>query len=151
MQQHAIASELARIIDETLPQLRSVSETAASKKPKPETWSAKEIVGHLVDSAANNHQRFIRAQQTSELTLPGYEQDAWVRAQDYQNQQWREIVDFWASYNRVLAQIIRRLPESAMNTSCRIGNDAPKPLRDIVEHYVTHLRHHLAQIHERIA
>ena len=67
------------------------------RKPHPSVWSVKEIVGHLIDSAANNHQRFVRAQQVPELTFPGCAQDAWVRSQGYQEQAWRALLEFWGS------------------------------------------------------
>lgn len=92
-----------------------------------------------------------QAQQTSELTFPGYEQDAWVRAQGYQDRPWLELVDFWAACNRQLSQVIRRIPESALPVPCRIGTDDPVPLSFLVEDYLVHLRHHLQQIQERRA
>jgi hypothetical protein len=52
-------------------------------KPAPDRWSKKEILGHLIDSAANNHQRFVRAQGTPRLEFPGYEQEFWVATQAY--------------------------------------------------------------------
>ena len=146
-----LADELASIVEHASVQLRAISDEVAATKVRPEVWSIKEIVGHLIDSAANNHHRFVRAQQTSELTFPGYEQDAWVRAQGYQDRPWLELVDFWAAYNRQLSQVIRRIPESALPVPCRIGTDDPVPLSFLVEDYLVHLRHHLRQIQERRA
>jgi hypothetical protein len=50
---------LCRIIP---PLLLVIDEQTFSHKPAPGKWSKKEIPGHLVDSANNNHQRFLRAQ-----------------------------------------------------------------------------------------
>jgi len=54
--------ELQRIVDETEPRLRTVSHDRAAARPAPDRWSAKEMMGHLIDSAANNHRRFVEAQ-----------------------------------------------------------------------------------------
>jgi hypothetical protein len=144
-----IADELIRVVDEAARGLRTLPETVAAAKPRPEVWSVKEILGHLVDSAANNHQRFVRAQQVAELSLPGYDQDFWVRSQDHQGRRWTELLEFWVSYNHHLSQTIRRIPEPALAARCRIGADEPVTLRFLVEDYVVHLRHHLKQIEER--
>src|SRR5688572_19401055 len=110
---HSLADELTRVIDLAAVELRSIDEALAASKPGPGVWSVKEIVGHLVDSAANNHQRFVRAQQTREFSFPGYAQDTWVQSQDYQSRPWSELVDFWRLYNHHLGHVIRRTPDSA--------------------------------------
>jgi DinB superfamily len=146
-----VADELDAIVDEASIWLRDVPEALAATKLSPRRWSVKEIFGHLVDSVANNHQRFVRAQQSGggEFAFPGYEQDDWVRLQAYQERPWQELVELWALYNRHLAHAIRRIPESSLSVSCRIGTNEPVTLRFLVEDYVVHLRHHLQQIRER--
>lgn len=146
---HVLADELIRIVDKAAAGLRTLSEAAAAVRKRPGAWSIKEIVGHLVDSAANNHQRFVRAQQASELAFPGYEQDAWVRVQDYQGLPWLELIQFWTFYNHHLAHVIGRIQPAALDARCRIGTNDPVTLRYLIEDYVVHLRHHLNQIEER--
>jgi hypothetical protein len=41
--------------------LAAFSEAESEERPAPERWTKKEVVGHLIDSASNNHQRFVRA------------------------------------------------------------------------------------------
>ncbi|MGE0444686.1 MAG: DinB family protein [Vicinamibacterales bacterium] len=144
-----LADTLDALLAATAPALRALDEQVAGLKPDPSTWSIKEVLGHLVDSAANNHQRFVRAQEIGELVLPGYEQDHWVRAQAYQARPWAEIVQLWEVYNRHLAHVIRHIPAPALETRCRIADYAPVTLGFIVEDYVTHMRHHLQQIETR--
>jgi hypothetical protein len=144
-----LADELKRIVDETAPELRAFAEEAASAKRKPEVWSIKETLGHLIDSAANNHQRFVRAQQVDTFSWPGYAQEAWVRLQDHQSRPWLELVEFWIHYNRHLAHTIARIPDKALNVPCRIGTSAPVTLGFLLQDYLSHLRHHLKQIRER--
>lgn len=145
----SLADELARVIDIAGVELRAIDDSVAAAKRAPDVWSVKEIVGHLVDSAANNHQRFVRAQPGREFSFPGYEQDAWVQSQDYQNQSWPELVDLLVLYNHHLAHVIRRMPDSASAVPCRIGTNEAVSLAFLVEDYLVHLRHHLKQIQER--
>ena len=143
------AIELLKIVDETAVELRSLSGESAAAKPNPDVWSVKEILGHLIDSAANNHQRFVRAQHVQRLEFPGYEQNLWTRSQDYQSCSWDELVDFWMLYNRHLAHVVLKVPAAALDISCRIGEGQPVTLRFLIEDYLRHLRHHLNQIAER--
>jgi len=147
----SLADELTRVVDLGAVELRAIDATLAASKQKPEAWSVKQIVGHLIDSASNNHQRFVRAQHTRELSFPSYEQDAWVLSQDHQARPWRELVDFWVLYNHHLAHVIRRIPDAATGVSCRIGTGEPITLSALVEGYVAHVKHHLMQIQERRA
>jgi hypothetical protein len=146
----SVADELIRVVDEAAKGLRTLDERRAAAKPRPEVWSVKEILGHLIDSAANNHQRFVRAQQVAELAMPGYDQDHWVKSQGHQNRGWPELLEFWVSYNHHLSHVIRRIPESALAVPCRIGASEPVTLGFLVEDYAVHLRHHLKQIQERL-
>ena len=147
----SLADELIRVVDEAATELRAIDEMLATSKRRPDVWSVKEIVGHLIDSAANNHQRFVRAQQVAELSLQGYDQDAWVRSQDHQSRLWPELLEFWVLYNHHLSHTIRCIPESALSVRCRIGTNEAVTLRFLVEDYMVHLRHHLKQIKERRA
>jgi hypothetical protein len=146
----SLADELAREVEMAAVELRAIDEAVAVSKPDPAVWSVKEIVGHLLDSAANNHHRFVRAQQAAEFSFPGYLQDVWVQSQDYQGRPWHELVDFWRLYNRHVAHVIRRTPDSAAETPCRIGAAGAVTLRFLMEDYLVHLRHHLKQIQGRL-
>jgi len=145
----ALADELKRIVEESALELRVLDERAASAKKKPDVWSIKEILGHLIDSAANNHQRFVRAQESDTFIWPGYAQEAWVHLQDHQSRPWLELVELWIHYNRHLAHVISRISDKALNVPCRIGTSDPVTLSFLLQDYLTHLRHHLSQIRER--
>lgn len=140
------AEELLQAVESTAARLARVDAAAAAERPAPDKWCIKEIVGHLIDSAANNHQRFVRGQYGGALVLPGYAQDFWVDAQGYVVSPWPELVDFWRLYNRHLARVMRRLPRADLDVECHIGPYAPVPLGFIVEDYVAHLKHHILQI-----
>ena len=109
-------------------------------------WSRKQVLGHLIDSASNNHQRFVRAVLQSSLEFPGYQQDDNVRMEAPQEADWDVLVDLWAAYNRYLAHIIARVPQAKLDTPCRIGSGHAVTLGFLIEDYLRHLIHHLEQL-----
>jgi len=140
------AERLERLIAAVPQRLADITDADASARPQPGRWSKKEILGHLIDSAANNHQRFVRVQLAPALEFPGYAQEEWVSAQSYATERWPDVVNLWLLFNRHLLHIIRNIPAAAALRPITIGGDAPKPLEDVVRGYVDHLEHHLEQI-----
>ena len=138
-----VAGELLGVVEAASESLRRIGDPEASLKNGPDNWSKKEILGHLLDSAVNNHHRFVRAQQGEELTFPGYAQEHWVSSQRYAERPWPELVDLWRLYNRHLAHIISLIPEEKLAVICVIGTNEPVSLGYLVEDYVVHMRHHL--------
>jgi len=140
-----MVSPLLSVVAFAVPHLTALSEDAAARKPSPDKWSKKEILGHLIDSAANNHQRFVRLQLEREIGLPGYEQDGWVRVNHYQQTPWTDIVALWTAYNRHLATVIESLDPSALGHVWHSpGGDVT--LEFLASDYVEHMKHHLRQI-----
>jgi len=141
-----VAGELRDEVDAVLPRLRRMAEADVSRDRGPGKWMKKEILGHLIDSAANNHQRFVRAPAADPFVGPGYDQNAWVAANRYRERPWSELVDLWAGLNRHLAHVIAGVPAEKLQTRCLIGDSQPAPLEWWIRDYVRHLKHHLAQI-----
>jgi hypothetical protein len=141
-----LSEKLISVIEAAEPRLRQISEPESEEPVLSGGWSRKQVLGHLIDSASNNHQRFIRAALQSSLDFPGYDQNGNTRVQAPQEANWLLLVSLWAAYNRYLAHIIARLPASKLETQCRIGSGAPVTLKFIATDYLTHLLHHLTQI-----
>lgn len=141
-----LSEQLVRIVEAAQIVLRQVTEAESIKPVLTGGWSRKQVVGHLIDSASNNHQRFVRAALQATLELPGYDQDGCVRMQAVQEAPWTLLTALWGEYNRYLAHVIAHLPPAKLETICRIGSDEPVTLRFIAEDYVRHLMHHLSQI-----
>lgn len=141
-----LASRLLEIVNAAEPRLLAVSAEESLLPVLRGGWSRRQVVGHLIDSASNNHQRFVRALLADALRFPGYDTDGNVRVQAVQEADWVLLVSLWASYNRYLAHVIGQLPENKLETVCRIGDREPVTLRFLAIDYVDHLVHHLGQI-----
>jgi hypothetical protein len=109
-------------------------------------WTRKQIVGHLLDSAANNRQRFVRAAIHGSFTGPDYAQDAWVAAHGYAGQSWETLLRWWNVEHEILAAAVENIPEERLDASCIVGDDAPVSLRFLIEDYLRHQRWHFAQL-----
>ena len=140
--------EYRSLLAMAVPRLLSISEADSSAPRAPDKWSRKEILGHLIDSASNNHQRFVRAQLSSEIRLPDYEQEAWVHTQGYQNEQWGNLVQLWNMYNLHLLHVGAGISPERLNSLCFIGDNEPVTLELLFSDYVRHVKHHLEQIFE---
>jgi hypothetical protein len=141
-----IAQELMAEVERAEATLRALGEAEVSQDRGPGKWTRKEILGHLIDSAANNHQRFVRAQSADLLVWPGYEQNAWVAVQRHRERPWPELVGLWVALNRHLAHVIEVTAPDKLRTSCVIGGRAPVTLEWLMRDYLRHLRHHLEQL-----
>ena len=152
-------AELRSVTEHAVSELLRVSPEWAKRRPAPDKWSIKEIVGHLIDSASNNHQRFVRAQWSPDLVCPTYEQDAWVQSQRYRDAPWPDLALFWRYFNLHLAQVLEAIPQADRERPRSIHNldkvayrpvpaAEPVTLDYFMGDYVEHLKHHLKQIAE---
>jgi hypothetical protein len=140
--------------------LRALEARTNSSSHPAEQWTAKEILGHLIDSAANNHQRFIRAQSMEELVFPGYEQNSWVELQNYNDESWLDLIQLWSLYNLHLIHVVTQIPQNVLTKPRKTHNldqiawkavdsNQPVTLLYFVRDYLGHLKHHLNQIYDR--
>ncbi len=140
------ADRLSGLVERAAPVLRAIGEREAAKPALPGGWSRKQVIGHLIDSASNNHQRFVRAALHGGFEGPGYDQNGWVGIQAYQDAPWATLVEIWSALNRLLSYVLAHLPAEASAAPCRVGEHAAMPLEVLAREYLSHLRHHLEQI-----
>ena len=141
-----VANSLRKVVAEALPVLQSISNEEASNKPLPHKWSKKEILGHLIDSAGNNQQKFVRTMAESHLEFVGYQQNFWVDSQKYNTADWQTLIDLWQAFNLHLAHIIENVKPETLSHTITISDAGNFTLKFIMEDYVEHLKHHLSQI-----
>jgi hypothetical protein len=141
-----LSDQLRCLVETAEPGLRQIPESESRRPALPGGWSRKQVMGHLIDSASNNHQRFVRAMLQPSLDFPSYDQEGNIRVQAVQEADWVLLVSLWAAYNRYLAHLIAHIPPSQLDMPCRIGAGEPVTLGFLASGYLTHLRHHLRQI-----
>jgi len=144
-------------IETAAPRLLQISEAQSEQPRAEEHWSAKQIIGHLIDSATNNHARFVLAQIKDDLVFPGYDQNSWVTIQHYQQAPWPRLVDLWRVYNLHLLHVMAFTPADQLTKRCvqhslqtiafeTVTESEPATLEYLMKDYVVHLKHHLSQI-----
>ena len=141
-------AEFSAILDLAAAELPRLTDTATRADGN---WSRKQILGHLIDSAAKNHQRFVRGQLDRELVTPGYAQEQWVETERFNDRDWNELVQFWLAYNRHLLHLMSHVSPARLSSIIRIGGDDPVSLEFVMIDYVRHMKHHLKQIGVRAA
>ena len=141
-----VAQHLREVIHAAKPRLLAITESRASEKPCPDKWSIKEILGHLVDSASNNHQRIVRMQESDNIGKFSYDQVHWVTSQHYATEKWDDLVNAWYFYNAHLAHVIEHIDPKSLNNMCDVDYGKSMTLLVVAEDYLKHLHHHLGQI-----
>ncbi|MBM3820328.1 MAG: DinB family protein [Acidimicrobiia bacterium] len=154
----AVAADLRAAIEEGVALFAGTGEDITARRPSPGKWSAREVIGHLIDSACNNQRRFIINQgNVDRLIVDPYEQNEWVERSCYADTAGADLVATWTAYNRHIARVLEAIPDAALNrplgplADYRFSYMAP-PATDyatlgyLAQDYVAHIRHHLKQI-----
>ena len=148
----AIAADLHTTLTEGLALFAGVDEALSAERATPDAWCAREIVGHLIDSACNNHRRWIVGQTPGLAKFDGYEQDEWVSRNGYAGESWADLVSLWTAYNRHLRHVISRTPADQLKMSAMAPDgEGPVSIGFLMQDYVGHIRHHLEQVRRLMA
>jgi hypothetical protein len=139
-------SSLRMLLNRVPERLERLSGDAVERRATEPAWSAKEELGHLLDSAANNHQRIVRAQLEDRPAMPGYQQNEWVRVHGYQRREWKELIELWTALNRQLLAAAEAVPATGWARMLTVAGSEPLTLQFVFEDYLAHMAHHLHHI-----
>ena len=150
---------LISLVENIREELTGLDEEYVSQKGSPDQWSRKEILGHLIDSACNNHRRFVLFSNQQHLHFDGYHQEDWVNAQNYDDANWIDLVDLWYAYNVHIGRVIRQMPKSKLKEETldhnfdkiafrRVSHGQPSSMQYFIKDYILHLQHHIDQIND---
>jgi hypothetical protein len=109
-------------------------------------WSIKEVVGHLLDSVSNNHQRLLRYEEKGTLIFPGYDQELFVKRANYQSFEFSTLVSLWHNYNRLLLHIYTSIPAENLGSNIKVGNRPAVTIEQLMKDYFAHMENHERQI-----
>ena len=158
----ATAIRLKRIVEHAARALAALDDTAASRAPAAGKWSPKQVIGHLIDSATVNHQRFLQAAGGASLVFETYDQDRFVELQEPSGVPWVDLLDLWRLLNEHVARVMELTPEPVLTRLHVVHNlhqiafrlvpaEEAATLDYLMGDYVEHLLHHLHQIDPALA
>ncbi len=139
-----LSERLAQTLRNAVPWLATLSDADASVPEREGKWSAKEIVGHLTDSAVNNLGRIVRMQIGPER-MPGYAQEAWVELQHYRERDWPQVLALWFAINEHIVWTIRHIERHNLANQAPVAGDVVS-LGFLIEDYIAHMQHHLVAL-----
>ena len=144
--------ELNVLVQQFSERMMQIPEADFSAKPRPEKWSKKEVVGHLIDSGQNNLRRFICGQYEINPPKIVYRQDFWVAANLYQQYAQKDIIDLWKLTNHQISYVLNSMPKANHNKKVKSSqhSDDEKTLEWLAADYVKHMKHHLNQIFDNV-
>ena len=152
-----LAGNLKSVVESAEKKLKKINEQQSTRKPSPDKWSSKEILGHLIDSSVNNMIRFVNGQFKSDLVFSGYDQNKWVEAQKYQHAEWNFLIDLWKMNNFQIIRLVGSTPSDVLKKATmnhnydqiawkELSKDKPATMEYLIDDYIGHMKHHLNQI-----
>jgi hypothetical protein len=148
-----VSKELDNIIESFKNYYLNLDESLTEIRISDDKWTLKEIIGHLIDSASNNHQRFVRLKISSEIEFPDYKNDEWLQIQNHNNMRFSDLLSLFYYFNKLMVNIILNIDDKRMNNIWNVAwdeNSSFITLEKLANHYVEHIKIHISQFRERL-
>lgn len=148
-----VSKELDNIIELFKNDYLNLDETLTEIRVSDDKWTLKEIVGHLIDSASNNHQRFVRLKLSCEIEFPDYNNIEWLQSQNHNNMRFSELLLLFFYYNKLIVNVILNIDDKSLNNRWNVSwdeNSSFITLETLANHYVEHMKIHMAHFKERL-
>ena len=151
----SIGRELSSLIEQWEPKLLALCDDVITQRRNNQNRTIKQIVGHMVDSASNNTHRVVHLQyQVSPLTFPDYanlgNNDRWIAIQNYQDEQWNDLVQLWKYSNIHFAHVIRNIDIKKLDNIWISALGQEISLEAMIVDFPRHFKLHLDEINELI-
>lgn len=146
---------LLELLKEWEPKLLALTDDVISSRKNKQERTIKQILGHLIDSASNNTHRVIHLQyQKSPLIFPDYahfgNNDRWIAIQNYQSENWSDLVQLWKFANRHVVHVIRNVNNEKLSNEWIDALGENVSLETMIINYLSHIKLHLGEIEELI-
>lgn len=138
------ADMIAGYLVDAPPRLRALADPDAAVDA--EGWGAKEVLGHLIDTAYNYQQRLVRIQLEPLLSFPAFDARGWVAVQGYAARDWEDLVTLWGAATGHLLATVRTIAPEHLQKPCLIGHDKPCTPEWLIIDFTGHLRHQLRRL-----
>jgi hypothetical protein len=147
--------EILRLLEEWETKLMGLSHDMITARRNDQGRNIKQILGHLADSASNNTHRTIHLQyQKSPLQFPNYasygNNDRWIAIQNYQEEKWSDLIQYWKYLNMHLVHVFRNVDVSKLDNLWQSDDNKFISLRESIPYYLQHFRLHLDEIQKLI-
>ena len=149
-----VAKELEKVIELFRIEYLDLDESFAEVRIAEDKWTLKEIIGHLIDSASNNHQRFIRLKLSNEIEFPDYKSGEWLQIQNHNDMKFSDLLLLFFYYNKLMVNVILNIGEESLDHKWSIAWDENSTfitLERLANHYVDHIKKHMVHFKERLA
>lgn len=143
-----ILGTLAGQIGVTLTELRKISDADSLLRYEPGKWSLREVVGHMIDTERIFAYRALRIARNDRTALPGFEQDDYIAAADFDRCAWTDLIDEFYAVRRSNLAMFRGLTEDAW-TRRGIASGNELSVRAAAYIIAGHERHHLGVIRDK--
>ena len=144
-----ITDGIKKVIEAEESFLRGLPVEVITLRRNKQSRTVKQILGHLIDSASNNHQRMVRLQYSKDLLFfPDYRQDndLWIALQDYQNADWENLIQLWKFYNLHIIQVIKSVDLTKLDSFWCDFEGTNVTLKEMIEGYLDRLYLHINEI-----
>lgn len=149
------AAEIKSIINVWEPRLVSLPAATITEHRNSQNRNIKQILGHLIDSTSNNTHRVVHLQyQESPVSFPNYatfgNNDRWIAIQDYQNEDWHNMIQLWKYSLLHFCHVINNLSDDKLENEWIAGPGRNITLRAMIVDFLPHLKLHLKEIDDLI-
>ncbi len=147
------AQELKSITLDFYSRYSGLDDQIASVNLSADKWSLKQIIGHLIDSASNNHQRFVRLQLADDVKFADYDKDQWLHVEKHNLVLFTDLFTLFLYLNRLLAHLIENMDPKVLAHKWIVNwdeNTKFMTLESLIDHYIEHLMYHVRHFEERL-